>query len=365
MKNRSFRRLFGLVTILCAAAVAAACTKNAAFAPSAAPSRSAASEAYWPTDGWRTSAPEDQGMDAGKISRALERIAQEGWAFHSLLIVRNGYLVSETYFASHSESRLHAQYSCTKSVVSTLVGIAIDKGYIEGVEQPLTDLFPDLDYGNPDPRKERMTLEDVLTMRTGLDWPEDDPAFNALYRSTDWVRFMLSLPMAAAPGTTFNYCSGCSHLLSAAVQRTTGMATTAFAGRYLFEPLGIDDSSWETNPQGTAIGGWGLNLTPRDMAKLGYLYLREGLWDGTQIVSAAWVETATQKHADTGDTLLDYGYQWWIYPSLKAYTALGLYGQTIFVIPELDLIVVATAQLESHDPVFELIEDFIVPAVQT
>jgi CubicO group peptidase (beta-lactamase class C family) len=136
-----------------------------------------------------------------------------------------------------------------------------------------------------------------------------------------------------------------------------------FAEQYLFQPLGISNVRWDTDAAGIPIGGWGLQLTPRDMAKLGYLYLQDGEWDGRQIISAQWVENATRKHTET-DGDLGYGYQWWTHPSLAGYTALGRYGQTIFVIPEADLVIVTTAEIEDHDEVFQLIERYILPAAQ-
>jgi CubicO group peptidase (beta-lactamase class C family) len=143
------------------------------------------------------------------------------------------------------------------------------------------------------------------------------------------------------------------------------MSSAEFAEKYLFEPLGMSGTYWMDDPSGIANGGWGLQLSARDLAKLGYLYLQNGAWDGQQIVSAGWVKTATQKHTGTGGTgKLDYGYQWWIYPSLDAYTALGRFGQTIFVIPKHNLIIVTTANIDDHDPIFDLIEKYVVPAVQ-
>ena len=169
--------------------------------------------------------------------------------------------------------------------------------------------------------------------------------------------------MIAAPGSQFNYCSGCSHLLSAIVHHTTEMNPRDFAEEYLFKPLGISNARWDTDAEGIPVGGWGLQLTPRDMAKLGYLYLRHGQWAGQQIVSSEWVANATRTHTET-DGELGYGYQWWTYPSLKAYTALGRDGQTVFVVPELDLIVVTTAETYGHDQIFQLIQQYILPAVQ-
>jgi len=227
----------------------------------------------------------------------------------------------------------------------------------------VVDFFPGQEFADLDEQKQAMTLEDVLTMRTGLDWNEGDPAYRDLYVSPDWVQHMLDMPMEAAPGSQFNYCSGCSHLLSAILQQTTGMNPRDFAEENLFAPLGMVAVDWERNPTGTPTGGWGLRLTPGEMAKLGYLFLHKGAWDGQQIVSAGWVEAATRSHTGT-DGSLGYGYQWWIVPSLGAYTAMGLYGQTIMVIPESDLVIVVTAQMENHNKVFELIERYIAPAVK-
>ena len=197
-----------------------------------------------------------------------------------------------------------------------------------------------------------MTLEDLLTMKFGLDWQEGDPAIRALYLSQDWVKFMLDKPVVLTPGSQFNYCSGCSHMLSAILQQTADMNPRDFAEQYLFKPLGISNAKWDTDAAGIPIGGWGVKITPRIWQNPGYLYLRDGQWDGQQIVSAGWVENATQEHTGTGGDLLGYGYQWWTYPSLAAYTALGRAGQTIFVIPGYDLVIVTTAEMDGHHEYF-------------
>jgi CubicO group peptidase (beta-lactamase class C family) len=332
-------------------------------APTVTPDAAARGE-YWPTAGWRTSTPEEQGMDGQLIQQALDAVDRDGIALHSLLIIRHGCLVSESYFWGYSAIRKHELYSVTKSFVSTLVGISIDQELIGGVDTPMTGFFPGLVPGNPDPRKDSMTLEDVLTMRTGLDWIETDSTFNAIYRSTDWAKFVLDLPMAHEPGTVFEYCSGCSHLLSAAVQKAAGTPLREFADQNLFAPLGITGFTWETSSEDIPIGGWGLSLAPRDLAKLGYLFLHGGLWDGRQIVSAGWVKEATREHTGDGGGLR-YGYQWWVNPGLNAFLALGRYGQMIYVIPEKDLIIVTTAGEESHDRIFPLVNLYLLPAVET
>jgi CubicO group peptidase (beta-lactamase class C family) len=322
----------------------------------------------WPTQGWQTSTPEEQGMDPGLLEDMLMAVEGQNLGLHSLLVIRHGRIVSETYYAAFTAKTHHEQYSVTKSFIGTLVGIALEQGFIKSLDTPVVDLFPGVSFANPDPRKDAMTVEDLLTMRAGLDWEEGDPAYMALSNSPDWAIFMLNLPMATEPGTSFVYCSGCSHVLSSILYWVTWQNVRKFADRNLLKPLGISDYGWETDNQGIHLGGWGMQLTPRDMAKLGYLYLHEGNWEGEQIVPKGWVEQATQSHVDFEDGN-GYGYQWWIYPGFAGmaqgvYSALGRYGQTIFVVPELDLVVVTTAQVENHDPIFELIADYIIPAVQ-
>ena len=353
------------VALLCILnVILASCSSSPATAlPSNVPTLTSAIDAYGSTEAWRTSTPEEQGMDSQRLTQMLTTIQQQHPNLHSLLIIRNGYLVSETYFGVYQQDTRHELYSCTKSFVSTLIGIAIDKGYIDRTDHRIVDFFPEHTFANLDEQKDTMTLEDLLTMRSGLDWQEGDPVYGTMYRSPDWVQFVLDKPIAQPPGSRFNYCSGCSHILSAILQQTTGMDPRDFAEQYLFQPLGISNIQWDTDAAGIPIGGWGLQITPRDMAKLGYLYLQDGQWDGQQIISAKWVENATRKHTET-DGALGYGYQWWTYPSLAAYTALGRYGQTIFVIPGADLVIVTTAEMENHDEVFQLIEQYIIPAAQ-
>jgi CubicO group peptidase (beta-lactamase class C family) len=380
MKKKFISRLAQLLALLCLCfPLLVACSRSPASpmptiiptlsiittaeATANLPSPPSSPAAYWPTDGWRMSTPETQGMDSQKLAQMLEAVRQQHLNLHSLLVFRNGYIVSETYFPPYQQITPHELFSVTKSFISTLVGIALDKGYIDRLDQRVLDFFPGKTFANLDAQKQAMTLEDVLTMRTGLDWQEGDPAYMALYRSPDWVSFMLDKPMVAAPGSRFNYCTGCSHLLSAILQKATGTNPRLFAEENLFQPLGISRPTWDTNADGIPIGGWGLWLSPRDMARLGYLFLHNGEWDGQQVVSAQWVQAATQEHTST-DGDLGYGYQWWTVPSLSGYAALGRGGQTIFVAPEYDLIVVTTAEIENHDPIFKLIGDYILPAVQ-
>lgn len=330
----------------------------------AKPVKTKQSSAIWPTAGWQTSRPEQQGMDLEMLEKMRVEIENKNIRLHSLLIVRNGAIIWEEYYEGNTANTKHAMYSVTKSFVSTLVGIAIDQGKIEGTRQLVFDLLPGRTFQNSDERKRAITLEDLLTMSSGLDWIEGDATYSKMYTSADWVQMVMDHPMAAEGGEKFLYCSGCSHVLSAIVEEASGESVLKFAEKNLFQPLGINNLRWETDRKGIAIGGWGLNITPRDMAKLGYLFLNQGTWDGKQIVSSRWVQAATTRHIDT-DGELGYGYQWWIYPTHNAYAALGRYGQTIFVAPDLNLIIVTTAQIEEgHDPIFRLIDDYILPAAK-
>ena len=201
-----------------------------AAAPASAPSPLSAGEGYWPTAGWRISSPETQGMDPQKLARLLLAVRQQELNLHSLLIIRNGSIVSETYFPPYTAETNHEVYSVTKSVVATLIGIAIDKRFIDRVKEPVADFFGGVTFQHPDAGKDAMTLEDLLTMRSGLDWQEEDATFGHMYQSDDWVRFMLDMLMREPPGQQFRYCSGCSHLLSAIIQRRTGMNTHNICG---------------------------------------------------------------------------------------------------------------------------------------
>jgi CubicO group peptidase (beta-lactamase class C family) len=312
-------------------------------------------------------------MDSAQLAQMLDAVNARKLSIHSILIIRHGYLVAEVYYGSNSPTLKHDLYSVTKSFTSALVGMAIQKGSIDSVNHPVLDLFADRPVANVDARKKAITLEHLLTMSSGLEWPESGNAYTTLdnpyvrmMRSPDWVQFVLDRPMAQQPGAAFNYNSGASHLLSAIVQKTTGTSTLAFAHEHLFKPLGIADVAWGADAAGIAVGGSDLRLTPRDMAKFGYLYLKGGIWAGQQIVPAEWVKASTTKHVKSTDAALDYGYQWWIEPD-GSFAAHGLGGQSIFVRPSQDLVVVFTSWLTGSDTEQPgaLMDSFIVPAVRS
>jgi CubicO group peptidase (beta-lactamase class C family) len=325
--------------------------------------------AYWPTEGWRVSAPEAQGVDSLPLANMLAEIEAQDYAIDSVSVVRHGYLVLDAYVHPYGPGQPHEIRSCTKSVVSALIGIAIQEGAVEGVDQPLLDLFPGRTAAYRDARKEAIVLEHVLTMSSGLMCRDSYlyrwRGLTDMRRSADWVQYMLDLPMAEAPGTHFEYCNGGSFLLSAILQEATGQTALEYAGEHLFGPLGIADVTWPANPQGISIGWGEMRMRPHDMLKIGYLYLNEGRWEDQQIVPAGWVAGSTRKHID--GTLQDgYGYQWWVAGG-GVYMALGYGGQYILVAPDLDMVVVLTSELAEQDFYLpqRLFERYIRPAVKS
>ena len=319
------------------------------------------SGAYWPTNGWRTSTPEEQGMDSKKLADMVVEINARNMKIHSLLVIRNGYLVSENYFNGYKADDRHEIASVVKSFIGTLAGIALYKGYIAGTDQRVVDFFSDRSIKALDKRKEAMTVEDLLTMTSGLDYAEA-ANYDAAQQNPDVVQYMLDLPMVREPGAKWVYCTGCSYLLSDIVRRTSGMGALDFAEQYLLKPLGITDFRWSGAATKDPPGVYGMHLRPRDMAKLGYLYLRKGQWDGQQIVSSEWVQRATQKRTDVdADPHFGYGYHWFTVPAMEGYAALGGGGQIILVIPKSDLVILAPANTE--ESIFELIEKYILPSL--
>lgn len=317
-------------------------------------------------DGWAIAAPEEQGMDSEVLAAMLAEVEEQSYAIDSVTVIRNGYQVLDASVYPYSTSEQHIIHSCTKSIVSALIGIAIAEGHIASVDIPVLALFPDRDVANVDQRKEQMTLEHLLTMTSGLDCQDSYlyrwAGLNQMRASTDWVQHVLDLPMAAPPGTRFEYCNGASFLLSAIISEKTGVNAQDFADQHLFGPLGITDVTWPTNPAGINIGWGELRMLPQDMAKIGFLYLNKGVWNGEQVVPAEFVAASTREYIPA--TLEDgYGYQWWV-SDAGYYLALGYAGQFIYVVPEKDLVAVFTSDLEERDfyTPQNLLDEYIIPA---
>jgi CubicO group peptidase (beta-lactamase class C family) len=321
-------------------------------------------------DGWAVARPEDEGLDPGLLCGLAQRLqAPERPNLHAVLVVRHGRLVFEHYAAGEDESwgrplgrvehgpdDLHDQRSVSKSVTALLAGIAIGRGLIAGVDEPVTGFFPE--YADlRTPERDRILLRHLLAMSTGLEWDEErhpygDPlnSETGMSRSAEPYRFALEQPVVAPPGTRYKYSGGATALLAKIVAKAAGEPLEEFARTALFEPLGITAFEWRRLRNGDVAAASGLRLRPRDMAKIGQLVLQGGAWNGRQVVPATWIREMTTPKV-TGQGAFLYGYQWWLGRSFVAgrelswAAAVGLGGQRIFVVPDLDLVAVVTAGL--------------------
>jgi CubicO group peptidase (beta-lactamase class C family) len=336
--------------------------------------------AYWPTEAWRECAPGEVGMDPVKLKELNEEIRlllDLHVEIENLLIVKDGYIVAEQYYSdSYGMNDRHRIYSCTKSITSSLLGIASGMGLLGELDQGMLGFFPELEIDNLSARKERVTLEHLLTMSAGLEWYELEYLYTDernTYRQWDEsggnIQFVLDRPMVAEPGEEYSYNTGISHVLSGIVQKVTGTRADSFAMQHLFAPLGITAFDWPVDDNGVATGGSGIRLRPRDMARFGYLYLQNGSWDGEQIVPADWVQASQQKHI-ARKYIPDnfYGYQFWV-SDYGAYSAVGYGGQWITIVPEHDLVVVWNNHFTEGDN-FQwstperLLTTYILPAIE-
>lgn len=357
---------------------------------------------YWPTESWRMSTPEEQGMDSAKLLEMIEYYQKtysekNTMAIDSITIVRNGYIVADMYFNPlYDEDDTHIIHSVTKSVMSALIGIAIDRGYLESVDVRIVDIFDDEDREGRDSRWDVLTVKHLLTMQTGLH-TRDSYLYGyeglfAMQKTDDWVQYFLGRSFEEDPGTRFEYSNCASFMLSAVIQRCTGMDTLQFAQENLFGPLGIDDVQWEKSPGGISIGWARMWLKPGDMAKLGLLSLQKGNWDGRQILPAQWIDDTLTAHSlpkkyrkvydENGkwDLLMSggdfmntyfnrpfsdgYGYQVWL-DKAGRYSAVGTGGQYIMIAPSENMIVVFTAKLSGTDAFFPetLFERYILASL--
>jgi CubicO group peptidase (beta-lactamase class C family) len=269
------------------------------------------------------------------------------------MIIRHGKVVADAYYAPYVTGISHDLRSVTKSVVSTLTAIELQHGLLDTVDHPVVDLFPDKHILNIDDNKKAMTVQSLLDMTSGIDWQEKaytpDETIMRMYQSPDRTEFVLSQPMSSAPGTKFYYNSGNPYVLSALITKKTGQSAFDFAKKELFEPLGVKSAKWgRVDAQGVTDGEAGLSLAPHDMAKIGYLYLHQGVWDGKQIIPPSWVDRAKE-----GNVLATFGFHyanlWWSLPEKGAYMARGRHSQLILVLPKLDVVAVMTGVLRDDE----------------
>ncbi len=304
----------------------------------------------WPARDWPTSTPDAEGLDAGRLAAAIGRLeTATGGALRALLVVKNGRLVFERYYAEARADTPFNVKSVGKSVVSALTGIALERGLFRGTDQRLEEILKEQFRSIDDARKRAMTLEHLLTMTAGLEWLENGPFMFDWVRSADAAQTALSLEMAAEPGREFEYSSAVSHLLAAGLATAGRTRVRDFAQEALFTPIGARIHRWDSLGPGIEFGGSELFLTARDLARFGFLYLNRGLWEERQVVPRAWVEESVRVHARGDPFLGRYGYLWWLGQdgSRASFFASGAHGQIVHVVPSADLLVVACSSTRS------------------
>jgi CubicO group peptidase (beta-lactamase class C family) len=367
-------------------------------------------ETSWPTHGWHRGTPADAGLDEAVLAALDKDLASGKYSLvDSFQVFRCG---AEVYSRKYNhdygklyskEARmkgplnarltgrynyfdpawhpyyhgtdLHTMQSVSKTVTSAIIGVAITRGdFRSSLDRPVLSYFDVAEVKNVDDRKRRMTLQNVLTMTTGLDWvedvPYDDPrSDSSLMEATDdWVQYVIDKPMAHEPGTVFNYSSGATELLAYIFQKETGEDVDAYGEKHLFVPLGIRHH-WKRTYLGVVDTEGGLYLNGGDLAKVGYLYLNDGIWEGKRLISDAWVRQSLTPAIDTGWQGLKYGFKWWLQP-LKdgeedVWHGIGFGGQRLMVFPSEQLIATFTGWDILKDPAFDSeLADRLLPAVR-
>lgn len=325
-------------------------------------------------DGWKTENLKSQNVDTTLIYKAFSQIINRRNKIHSVLLIKNDRLIIEEYFNGQFADEPHDLRSTTKSIRSILMGIAIDQGFIDNIDDPILKyLKRPLPNKNLDKRKNDITIKNLLTMSSGLDcndWNKKSKGQeDKVYKKKDWLQYTLDLPMVNEPGTVSNYCSMGAIMIAEIISQSSGMTIDKFAEQYLFRPLGITNVSWGHTSNKTIIpSAKRLYMKSRDLAKIGQLILHKGEWNGKQIVSEKWVEESTTPK--TKITGIDYGYFWWNIPfKIKekvviSKTATGNGGQYIMVFPELDMVAVFTggAYNSQQDKLpFAMLNDIFLP----
>jgi CubicO group peptidase (beta-lactamase class C family) len=328
--------------------------------------------------------PESQNMDSVLLEQAVAEIAEGKYGdMDALLVLRNNYLVLEHYPSPlyHGRDYRRSAKSITKSVTSALVGIARAQGKMPPLDSNLLELFPQYtDIANMDRRKQKITLQHVLSMTAGFEWDEfavGDTSEFKMMRSKDWIKYALDQPMSHEPGAKWIYNGGCSIMLSDILKNATGTEVVDYAKKYLLDPIGMENWNWTFANKNVTNTVNGLAMSRRDMARFGVLFLNDGRWQGKQIVPEEWIRKSTSVQVlGKGDYFpYAYGYQWWRLqdeePTVAmlaindAYFALGFGGQFIFIVPHLNLVVVSTASNFGPDEslFFKLLRDRVFPAV--
>jgi len=322
---------------------------------------------------WETVAPESRGFRSGDLELMVEHIEKNDLSIHNIIIYKDEAIPFEVYFEPYNQYVSHNLKSTSKGVISALIGIALREGYIEGLDEEVLSYFPEYDVKNEE--KSNITIRHLLTMTSGLKWNENGlKSMFTFFVSKKIVKRVLKLSLVNEPGTTFNYNTGLTHLLSAIITKAAEMSTLEFAEKYLFGPLDIRNVQWTTDRYGYNIGGSELFMTPRAMTKFGVMYLNQGKYKGRQIVPKDWIaeSTATQIEGKFHGADIKYGYLWWLdignplfsyIDDENDFTALGVHGQRIYISRTRDMVVVITADQGDESECDKIIRDFIIPSL--
>ncbi|MED3552967.1 serine hydrolase [Cytobacillus praedii] len=333
---------------------------------------------YWPTTEWRIADPADLGKETEKLSKLEPLITTEYSNLNGIVVVKNGVIVYERYYNGYGPDHVHHVASVTKSILSALIGIAIDSESIKNADQKVLDFFPEYSAVDASRQKREVTIRHLLTMTAPYPFEDWHEPLDKMCMQPDWVNYTLDMLGQKGSIGSFKYSTAGAHLLSAIITRSTGQSAREYANEHLFKPLGMreipdytmeafgfDDlfgknvKGWVNDPSGNSTGGWGLTLTPRDMARFGFLYLNHGMWDNNQIIPQTWVQESTAMNPN------NYGYLWWLRKEngFCAYSALGDGGNVICCIPEKDLVVAIVSEfmMNPRDR-WPLIKEHIIPA---
>jgi CubicO group peptidase (beta-lactamase class C family) len=324
-----------------------------------------------------TASAESQGIDPKQLDKALQH-ADELPFLHSLLVVRNGFLIAEEYFGGWHADSLHQVEGATDVVIAALVGIALEQGLIADEFRRITQFLPQK-YTELDSQKNEITLWHLLTMTSGLQWQEDNrDEWRGFHGCDDQVNYILKKPLCYTPGYVHNYSSGNVHLLSVILTELSGMSTLEYATQNLFEPLAIKEVKWSADSSGFNYGGFGLQLRPKDLAKLGVLYLQNGMNGNHEIVPSDWIKQTIGTHFAIGfdyATLedVDFGYLWWIENdgNNSVVMSWGWGGQFVYSVPDRNLVIVTTARhgipvqekTQQEQAILDLLGNYIMPSV--
>ncbi|MCY8910318.1 6-aminohexanoate hydrolase [Bacillus atrophaeus] len=334
---------------------------------------------YWPTTKWQAADPVTLKRGFEKLSGIGPIIKSEYNNINSIVVVKNGYIAYERYFNGFGPDDTHHVASITKSIISALIGIAIDKGFIKNAEQKVLDFFPEYVNNPIDEKRQEITILHLLSMTAPYPFEDWHEPLDKMCMQSDWVKYILNMLGQKGSVGTFKYSTAGAHLLSTIITRSTGTSAREFANKHLFNYIGMNEipnyemesygfedlfgknvKGWVNDPSGNSTGGWGLTLTTRDMARFGFLYLNNGIWENKQIIPKEWIRKTIMMNANK------YGYLWWLREEdgIFAYLALGDGGNVICCIPEKDMVVaIASEFIVNPSDRWSLIKEYIIPAV--